>query len=145
MNAAIPRSISDGNVALTRRPPDSAEMVLRLLGQIAAPGAPSPLNNDASSVPTEVLLDVQLEGFRYLLTRTTLAPAAVMSLSPREREIVRLIGRGLPNKSIAAVLDISLWTVATHIRRVFTKLGVSSRAEMIARVIRDGLLDVSQA
>lgn len=55
-------------------------------------------------------------------------------LSPREKEIVRLVAKGLPNKTIAAILDISPWTVATHIRRVFGKLGVRSRAAMIAAV-----------
>ncbi|HZA34714.1 MAG TPA: helix-turn-helix transcriptional regulator, partial [Vicinamibacterales bacterium] len=68
---------------------------------------------------------------------------ACISLSPREREIVRLVAKGLPNKAIADVLDISLWTVATHLRRIFAKLGVGTRAEMIARVIGDGLLDGS--
>ena len=53
-------------------------------------------------------------------------------LSPREQEIVRLVAKGLPNKTIAAILDISPWTVATHLRRVFGKLGVRSRAAMIA-------------
>ena len=52
-----------------------------------------------------------------------------------------MVAKGLPSKSIADVLDISLWTVATHLRRVFAKLGVGTRAEMIARVIGDGLLD----
>jgi hypothetical protein len=36
---------------------------------------------------------------------------------------------------------MSLWTVGTHLRRVVAKLGVGTRAEMIARVIGDGLLD----
>jgi DNA-binding CsgD family transcriptional regulator len=51
------------------------------------------------------------------------------------------VAKGLPNKAIADVLDISLWTVATHLRRIFAKLGVGTRAEMIARVLGDGLLD----
>jgi DNA-binding CsgD family transcriptional regulator len=53
-------------------------------------------------------------------------------LSPRERQIVRLVARGHVNKTIGAVLDISPWTVATHLRRIFAKLGVASRASMIA-------------
>jgi DNA-binding CsgD family transcriptional regulator len=59
-------------------------------------------------------------------------------LSPRELEIVRLVAKGLANKTIGGVLDISPWTVASHIRRVFAKLGVSSRAAMIARVYEIG-------
>ena len=43
------------------------------------------------------------------------------------------MANGLPNKCIGAMLDISAWTVATHLRRIFAKLGVNSRAAMIAR------------
>jgi DNA-binding NarL/FixJ family response regulator len=58
----------------------------------------------------------------------------------RECEIVRLVAKGHCNKTIALVLDISAWTVATHLRRIFAKLEVSSRAEMVARALQDGLL-----
>jgi DNA-binding CsgD family transcriptional regulator len=94
-----------------------------------------------SSSTKEVVLDVQVDGMHYTLTRSPPLPAqSGVSLSPREAEIVRLVAKGLPNKAIAAVLDISPWTVATHLRRVFSKLGVSCRAEMVARVLKDGLL-----
>ncbi len=55
-----------------------------------------------------------------------------LGLSPRECEIARLVGRDLTNKEIGAVLEISSWTVATHLRRVFAKLGVHSKAAMVA-------------
>ena len=55
---------------------------------------------------------------------------------------MRLVANGLPNKAIADVLDVSLWTVGTHLRRIFAKLGVNSRAaEMVAHVLGGGLLD----
>jgi DNA-binding CsgD family transcriptional regulator len=59
-------------------------------------------------------------------------------LSPREREIARLIAAGYPNKTIGGILDISPWTVATHIRRIFTKLRVHGRASMVARLATSG-------
>jgi DNA-binding CsgD family transcriptional regulator len=59
-------------------------------------------------------------------------------LSPRERQIVRLVAKGHVNKTIGAVLDISPWTVATHLRRIFAKLGVASRASMIAALYQPG-------
>ncbi|MEZ4618345.1 MAG: helix-turn-helix transcriptional regulator [Caldilineaceae bacterium] len=62
-------------------------------------------------------------------------------LSPREQEIVRLVAKGYPNKTIAGVLDISPWTVSTHLRRIFAKLGVNSRAEMVASALVTGLVD----
>ena len=62
------------------------------------------------------------------------APTARHTLSPREVQIARLVADGATNKMIASTLDISLWTVSTHIRRVFAKLDVRSRAEMVARL-----------
>lgn len=56
-------------------------------------------------------------------------------LTPRECEIARLIAKGLPNKSIAAVLDISPWTVSTHLRRMFAKKKVRSRAALVAELM----------
>lgn len=79
----------------------------------------------------ETLVSFDLDGFRYALTRRRLADG--VRLSPREAEIIRLVANGLPNKCIGAMLDISAWTVATHLRRIFAKLGVNSRAAMIAR------------
>ena len=82
-----------------------------------------------------VVLDVNVDGCRYILTRTVPKPSATQDvLSPREQEISRMIAKGYPNKTIASVLDISAWTVCTHLRRIFAKLGVSSRAAMVARL-----------
>jgi DNA-binding CsgD family transcriptional regulator len=85
-----------------------------------------------------VILDVEVDGVRCLLLRV---PEARAPLSPRESEIARMVAKGYPNKTIASVLDISSWTVASHLRRVFSKLGVSSRAAMVARLLEDGLAD----
>lgn len=52
-----------------------------------------------------------------------------------------MVAKGYPNKTIAAVLEISSWTVCTHLRRIFAKLGVGSRAAMVARLMDDGLKD----
>jgi DNA-binding CsgD family transcriptional regulator len=57
------------------------------------------------------------------------------SLSPRELEILRLVARGLPNKAIATTLDISPHTVASHMRRMFAKLDVRSRAALVATTL----------
>ena len=57
-----------------------------------------------------------------------------------------MVAKGYPNKTIASVLDISTWTVASHLRRVFSKLGVSSRAAMVARLLEDAsIADVADA
>ncbi|MBE9191476.1 response regulator transcription factor [Gloeocapsopsis crepidinum LEGE 06123] len=61
-------------------------------------------------------------------------------LSPREQAIAQLVAEGLPNKVIAHQLQISQWTVATHLRRLFLKIGVSSRTAMIAKLLSQDLL-----
>jgi DNA-binding NarL/FixJ family response regulator len=55
-------------------------------------------------------------------------------LSPRELEVARLIADGFTNRAIGSALDISSWTVSTHTRRIFVKLGVCCRAEMVAQL-----------
>lgn len=54
-------------------------------------------------------------------------------LTERELQIAALVAQGQPNKQIAKHLHISEWTVATHIRRIFAKLHVDSRAAMVYR------------
>jgi DNA-binding CsgD family transcriptional regulator len=55
-------------------------------------------------------------------------------LSPRELQIARLVAGGSTNHAIARSLDISTWTVSTHMRRIFAKLSVGTRAEMVAQL-----------
>jgi len=86
----------------------------------------------------EIIVDTSVDGVRYLMVRMPLYNSALISLSPREQEISRMVARGYPNKTIAGVLNISSWTVCTHIRRIFAKLGVASRAAMVARLLEEG-------
>jgi NarL family two-component system response regulator LiaR len=62
-------------------------------------------------------------------------------LTPREREVLELIGRGLPNKLIARELDVSEKTVKTHVGHVLAKLGVSDRTQAALVAVRAGLVD----
>lgn len=87
----------------------------------------------------EVLVDTEVDGSRYLLLRMPKRNERVQ-LSPREQEIVRMVAKGHPNKVIADVLNISSWTVCTHLRRIFAKLGVGSRAAMVAQLLESGVL-----
>src|ERR1700678_2272262 len=88
----------------------------------------------------QILLDAEIDGHRYLLVRMPLPLADIIHLSPREQEIVRMVAKGHPNKVIADVLNISSWTVCTHLRRIFAKLGVGSRAAMVAQLLEIGVL-----
>ena len=124
------------------KPPRDVEPLLRQLVQTLDHTAPprSPLEDE--HCPGEsILLDVQVDGARYVLVRAMARASDHQSLSPREQEIVRMVAKGYPNKTIAAVLDISLWTVGTHLRRIFAKLNVGSRAAMVARVMEGAIVE----
>jgi len=58
------------------------------------------------------------------------------SLTPTEREVVRLVAEGLSNPGIADRLSISRATVKTHLAHVFTKLDVINRAQLVALAVR---------
>jgi DNA-binding NarL/FixJ family response regulator len=62
------------------------------------------------------------------------------NLTPREREILALLGEGLVNKEIGAQLGISEHTVKTHLAAIYEKLEVSNRAEAVAKGLRRGLV-----
>ncbi len=65
-------------------------------------------------------------------------------LTPREREVLRLLALGLDNDEIAMKLVISRRTVQNHVSNIYGKLGLDSRAEAVLYAIRHGLVDVSQ-
>jgi DNA-binding NarL/FixJ family response regulator len=60
-------------------------------------------------------------------------------LTPREREVLELIGRGFPNKRIARELGLSEKTVKTHVGHVLAKLGVTDRTQAAVVAVRAGL------
>ena len=75
-----------------------------------------------------VSIEVTREGFRYVLIRTPCSKGK--KLSPREGEVAELAAAGIPNSEIARRLRIRRPTVATHIRSIYRKLGVTSRIQL---------------
>jgi two-component system nitrate/nitrite response regulator NarL len=63
-------------------------------------------------------------------------------LSPREAEILALIGDGLSNKAVARRLGISGHTVKFHVESLYRKLAVASRAEAVRKGLRQGLIEL---
>jgi DNA-binding CsgD family transcriptional regulator len=80
-----------------------------------------------------VLLDVTIGRVRCLMLEQQESTA--VSLSPREQQIALMVASGRTNQAIAGSLEISAWTVSTHLRRIYAKLAVSSRAEMVAHLL----------
>jgi DNA-binding NarL/FixJ family response regulator len=63
----------------------------------------------------------------------------VETLTPRERELLDLLARGLPNREIAQALSLSENTVKYHVRQILQKLGVHNRTEAAAQALRASL------
>ncbi len=72
--------------------------------------------------------------------RTEIVEESVESLTPREREVLRMMGDGLANKEIATRLRISDHTVKFHVASILGKLGASTRTEAVTIAMRRGLL-----
>jgi DNA-binding NarL/FixJ family response regulator len=62
------------------------------------------------------------------------------ALTKREREILRLLAEGMRNDQIALRLSISPLTVRTHVKNAMEKLGADTRAQAVARALRDSLI-----
>jgi DNA-binding CsgD family transcriptional regulator len=122
------------------------DMFRQLLVQIEVGRYPEDeIEQDASGdehVGDDIVCEVEVDGVQYTLTRRRCSAetGGRIYLSPREKEVVRLVMKGFSTRGIASVLDISPWTVSTHLRRVFGKLGVNSRAEMVACVLQDSFI-----
>jgi len=110
------------------------ELIRTLICQVTGLDITAFSEGQQGSQPSEeIILDMDLDGERFLLVRLPREERVGVRLSPREQEIVRMVAQGHSNKMIADVLSISSWTVCTHLRRIFAKLGVGSRAAMVAR------------
>lgn len=79
--------------------------------------------------------------FRAQPERQESAPCPeVTELTPREREVTRMVARGMSTEEVARELIIGEATVRTHLYRVRTKLGVRDRAELVSLAYRTGLI-----
>ena len=66
--------------------------------------------------------------------------AELSALTPRELEVVALVGTGLDNSAIAELLFVSPTTVKSHVNHAMGKLGTTTRAQLVARAHRYGLV-----
>ena len=121
-----------------------AQMLLgRALAGPTAPGAIRELRDaeialdagGAHALRDEARRELRRLGHRVDQTRRR-DPGGLDGLSAREREVVALVAAGRTNPAIAEELFLSVKTVENHLRNVFGKLGVASRAEVAAAFAR---------
>lgn len=70
---------------------------------------------------------------------------ALQDLTPREREVFQLASRGLKNAEIAAELYLSEKTIKTHLRNIYNKLSLASKAELRLYAVRMGLVTEAES
>ena len=137
----------DSPVSPVRLEPRQADLET-LVGRIIEQSRELPaieVRKDPLGKMEETVVRIKVDRMACVVIRSTeYTRGTGFTLSPRELEIARMIARGYPNKIIAAELDISQWTVGTHIRRIFSKTGAGSRAEMVATLIEKGYLNTGR-
>jgi two-component system nitrate/nitrite response regulator NarL len=90
-----------------------------------------------------VVLDPELDAtFTGSAGSTRRMPEGPDILTPREHQVLELVARGYPNKSIAYELGISEHTAKFHVGSLLTKLEAASRTEVVTNATRRGLLSV---
>lgn len=103
-------------------PPLSPSIARKILQHFQTSGQAHPIED----MPTKVLTPVE--------------PRSTLDLSAREQEILTLVAKGLKRNEIAPMLGISPHTVATHLKTIYSKLNVSTRAEATMEALRMGLV-----
>ncbi|MCW3476209.1 response regulator transcription factor [Limobrevibacterium gyesilva] len=105
----------------------------RIAAAVAALAEGLQVREAAAAPPAPAAVEAEQPGFAA-------APPPASLLTPREMEILALVGDGLSNKAIARRLGISAHTVKYHLEAVFAKLAVRSRAEAVIQGLRRGLV-----
>jgi DNA-binding NarL/FixJ family response regulator len=68
------------------------------------------------------------------------AASRLPALTPREREILRLLADGMRNEEVALRLEISALTVRSHVKNAMVKLEADTRTQAVARALRESLI-----
>lgn len=94
---------------------------------------------DGGTFFTSRVAQLVLEGY---LRNSVEAPAAMPTLSARERQIVQLLAEGHSNKEVARLLHISVKTAETHRSNIMRKMAFDSLADLIRYAVRNKIIEV---
>ena len=128
---------------------EAGEYALRAVRE----GAAGYLPKSAASIELEQAIQTVIRGERYIspetaqntifeVTNRGTKRDLLATLSPRQREVLRLIAEGKTTKQIAQVLEISVKTVETHRAQLMERLGIHDVAGLVRYAIIVGLIDV---
>jgi len=132
-------------------PPEAEAPVVVLTDRAPAGDPPAGvLSRDATAAQLNLALRAVVIGLQVRMPGLlesdpgfhAVADALVPALTPRETEILSLIGEGLSNKGVARRLGISVHTVKFHLEALFAKLEATSRAEAVAKGLRGGVIEL---
>ena|SRR5689334_9743039 len=123
-------------VALTDRPLRGQQPAGVLRRQVNAAQLDAALRAAAAGLVVRTPREPARDGFRPAIDDP------LPLLTPREAEVLTLVGQGMSNKAIARALGISVHTVKFHLEALFAKLDATSRAEAVAKGLRDGILEL---
>lgn len=108
-------------------------------------GATSAIIKDADRKALTEAIRKTVRGERTISTEmrsAVVSPSANPGLSPRNLEILGYVAKGLNNKEIAEMLNISRDCVKFHMKVISTRLGATSRAEAVAIALNENLLKI---
>jgi DNA-binding NarL/FixJ family response regulator len=146
---------------LTKAWPDTRVLILSMydsdeyVSQALANGAKGYILKDAAPAELENAIQTVMRGDTYLSTavsqhvldayvqRLRGEKPATVSLSPRQREVLRLIAQGHSTKDIARHLDLSVKTVETHRTRLMQQLDVHEITGLVRYALRIGLIAIT--
>jgi DNA-binding NarL/FixJ family response regulator len=89
---------------------------------------------------TRRLIEAFVAGASAAPATNAAAADTLKQLTPREREVLALVGRGLSNAEIAEQLVLSPLTAKTHVARLFSKLAARDRAQLVVTAYESGLV-----